>query len=75
MPTRLYTSREAANAAGISHATLYGWLSARKIDAPTQVTSAGVRLWADADIARLKRVKKEIYQKGHPRKRKPTKHK
>jgi len=75
MPSKLYTAREAANVAHISHATLYAWLSAKKIDAPTQVTNAGVRLWTDADITRLKRVKKEIYQEGHPRKRRAKKQK
>lgn len=75
MPSRLYTAREAANAARISHATLYAWVSGKKIDPPTQVTGAGVRLWTDADIARLKRVKAEIYQKGHPRKRRPKQQK
>jgi len=70
---KLYTSREAAAAAKISHGTLYAWLSAKKVDPPAQVTSSGVRLWTSEDIDRLKQNKKEIYQEGHPRKSKSKK--
>jgi DNA-binding transcriptional MerR regulator len=62
---KLHSAREAARAAGISHATLYAWIAAGKVNAPDHVTTSGVRLWTDADIARLKEVKKRIYQKGH----------
>ena len=68
MSPKLYTSREAAEAAGISHGTLYAWLAAKKIAPPALATGAGVKLWTTEDIDRLKRKKKEIYQKGHPRK-------
>ncbi len=66
MPTGLRTTGEAAKEAGISRATLQEWIAAKKIKAPGLI--GGVRLWADADVERLKKVKKAIYQEGHPRK-------
>lgn len=73
MSPKFLTSRKAAEAAGISHGTLYAWLAAKKVDPPAQVTTAGVRLWSAEDINRLKRKKQDIYQKGHPRKSKDAK--
>jgi predicted DNA-binding transcriptional regulator AlpA len=68
MSPKLYTTREAAEAAGISHGTLYEWLATKKVAPPALVTGAGVKFWTASDIDRLKRKKKEIYQKGHLRK-------
>lgn len=67
MPIGLHTTGEAAKQAGISRATLQEWIASKKIKAPGLI--GGVRLWADADVQRLKKVKKAIYQEGHPRKR------
>jgi predicted DNA-binding transcriptional regulator AlpA len=67
MSPKLYTSREAAKAVGISHGTLYAWLAAKKFAPPALATSSGVMLWTAEDVDRLKRKKQEIYQKGHPR--------
>ena len=66
MPIGLRTTGKAAKEAGISRATLQEWIAAKKIQAPGLI--GGVRLWANADVERLKRVKKAIYQEGHPRK-------
>lgn len=66
VPTKFRTTADAAKAVGISRATLQEWIRSEKIDAPKMI--AGVRLWTDADVARLKRVKQKIYQEGHPRK-------
>jgi len=65
MPNRFRTTAGAAKAAGISRATLQEWIASEKFKAPKMI--AGVRLWTDADVARLKRVKQKIYQKGHSR--------
>jgi len=68
MSPKLFTTREAASEAKISHATLYAWLAAKKIDPPEHVTTSGVRLWTTRDVDRLKRKRKQIYQEGHRRK-------
>ena len=68
VPPKLYTTREAAEAAGISRATLQSWIASKKVDAPEKHRSARVRLWTATDVTLLKRKKKEIYQEGHTRK-------
>jgi excisionase family DNA binding protein len=67
------TTGEAAKATGISRATLQAWIAAKTVRAPkTQlVKGKAVRLWTDADLARLRSVKAKVYRKG--RGRKPTK--
>ncbi len=66
MPNKFRTTAGAAKAVGISRATLQEWIASEKFDAPKLI--AGVRLWTDVDVARLKRVKMKIYQEGHSRK-------
>jgi excisionase family DNA binding protein len=66
------TTGEAAKAAGISRATLQVWIAAKTVRAPkTQlVEGKAVRLWAPADLERLRSVKEKVYRKGRGRKRK-----
>ncbi|HVB85106.1 MAG TPA: MerR family transcriptional regulator [Candidatus Dormibacteraeota bacterium] len=70
MSPKTYTTGEAAKQAGITRATLQDWIKKRKFAAPklTQLANITVRLWTASDVARLKAVKKEIYQEKRPRK-------
>jgi excisionase family DNA binding protein len=62
-----YTTGEAAEAVGISRATLQDWIKKGKFRAP-KLHKVGVRFWTGSDVARLKAVKKEIYQEQRPKK-------
>ncbi len=70
MSPRTYTTTEAAEAVGITRATLQDWIKKRKFAAPKlgRVGNISVRLWTASDVARLKAVKKEIYQEKRPKK-------
>jgi excisionase family DNA binding protein len=65
-----HNTQQAAEAVGITRATLQAWIAKRKIKAPrTQLRDGhAVRLWTDSDVARLRQVKKQIYRKemGRP---------
>lgn len=69
-----YTTEQAAAAVGISRQTLQAWIANGKIKAPRRRIrgSQVVRLWAEPDVAQLRRVKERIYLKGlgRPRKKK-----
>jgi predicted DNA-binding transcriptional regulator AlpA len=64
MSAKAYSTQEAADAAGITRATLQDWIKKRKFAAPKllRLGNVGVRLWTASDVARLKAAKKEIYQ-------------
>jgi excisionase family DNA binding protein len=70
MSPKTYTTTEAAEAAGITRATLQAWIKKGKFAAPKlqHLGKVGVRLWTASDVARLKAVKKEIYQEKRPKK-------
>jgi hypothetical protein len=63
MNPKKYTTREAADAAGITRVTLQTWIRKRNIAAPRleRIANIRVRLWSDSDVDRLKKVKKKIY--------------
>ncbi len=65
-----YTTEEAAEAVGISRATLQAWIASGQFKAPDVrlVEGKAVRLWNADDLAKLKSVKAEIYRKGRGRK-------
>jgi excisionase family DNA binding protein len=71
---KTYTTQEAADAVDITRQTLQAWISKGKLKAPkTQLRDGrAVRLWTESDVARLRKVKKEIYLKemGRPPKSK-----
>ena len=69
MSAKTYTTTEAADAVGITRATLQDWIKKGKFAAPKlqQLGKVAVRLWTSADVARLKAVKKEIYQEKRPK--------
>jgi hypothetical protein len=67
-----YTTQRAADTVKITRQTLQTWIAKGKLKAPeTQLRNGrAVRLWTEADIARLRKVKGEIYMKelGRPSK-------
>jgi len=70
MSPKTYTTQQAADAAGITRATLQDWIKKKKVAAPKlqRLGNVGARLWTASDVARLKAVKKEIYQEKRPKK-------
>ena len=58
---KLYTTREVAERAGISRQTLQAWIAGGKITAPDVIKAAGVRLWTDAELAAVLKVKPRNY--------------
>jgi excisionase family DNA binding protein len=66
------TTGEAAAAVKITRQTLQAWIAKAKLKAPeTQLLEGrAVRLWTESDLARLRKVKSEIYRKemGRPMK-------
>ena len=65
------TTGEAAKAAKISRASLQEWIRQGKIVAPPVrlVEGKAVRLWTARDIAKLRKVKSEIYGQGKGKRR------
>ncbi len=72
MSPKLYTTREAAAAVGISRVTLQRWIANGKLKAPKPQlrNGVGLRLWTQSDVARLRAEKQRIYGKGRGRKKK-----
>ena len=66
---------EAAKAVGLSLRTLDRWMAEGKVKAPKLIVVHGraVRLWTQKDIARLRKVKEEIYRRGQGVKKKAKK--
>jgi predicted site-specific integrase-resolvase len=64
-------TQQVAKAAGISVMTLHRWIVAAKLKAPKLRIRNGraVRLWGNADLNRLRKLKQEIYCKGRGRKK------
>jgi len=64
-------TQQAASAVGVSVMTLHRWVVAKKFKAPKLRIRNGraVRLWSNGDLARLRKVKQEIYRKGRGRKK------
>ncbi len=68
--SRKLPTAEAAKAVGIDRMTLQRWIRLGKVKAPKPVlrNGRGVRLWAHADMERLRRTKEKLYRKGRGRK-------
>jgi hypothetical protein len=64
-------TQQAAKAAGIAGMTLHRWIVAKRLKTPALRIRNGraVRLWSNADLARLLKLKQEIYCKGRGRKK------
>jgi excisionase family DNA binding protein len=62
---KLYTTREVAEALGITRATLQTWIATGQIKAPTlERPGMGVRLWSKSDVEGVRAYKKEFFRKG-----------
>jgi excisionase family DNA binding protein len=70
MATKLYTTRDAAAAVGISRQTLQAWIASGEIKAPKPIGAwkTAVRMWNKDEVEQLRRLKKQIYRKGKGRK-------
>ena len=70
MGPRIYSTSEVAKRAGITRATLQDWIRKGKFAAPKlgRIGGIKVRLWTASDMARLKAIKRKIYQEKQPRK-------
>lgn len=66
---KTYTSAEAAKQIGVSRQTLYSWIEAGWVQAPKpiQLGRTSIRLWAWADIARVRKFKGKL-KLGRPKK-------
>jgi hypothetical protein len=64
-------TQQAAKAAGVAVMTLHRWVVAKRLKAPKLRIRNGraVRLWGNSDLARLLKLKQEIYCKGRGRKK------
>jgi excisionase family DNA binding protein len=57
MSPKIYTTGQAAAAAGISRQTLYTWIAEGKVKMPaTKIGNTGV--WSESQVNELKRVKR-----------------
>ena len=72
MSLRLYTTKQAAAAVGITRATLQAWIAAKNIRPPkvTVVGDVTARMWSKSDVAILRLAKQKHYRKGRGRKAK-----
>jgi predicted site-specific integrase-resolvase len=64
-------TQQAAKTAGISNMTLHRWIVTGRVKAPKLRIRNGraVRLWSEADLTRLRKLKQAIYCKGRGRKK------
>jgi excisionase family DNA binding protein len=69
MSTRFYTTREVAKRAGVSRQTLQSWIREKKVKGPAIVRAAGVRLWTEADVAEVLKIKPRNYPRDKARRR------
>jgi excisionase family DNA binding protein len=69
MVPKLLTTTEAAEAIGVTRATLHAWIKRGRVKPPKLQIGNGhaVRLWSASDVARLRGVKKTI-KVGRPKK-------
>jgi DNA-binding transcriptional MerR regulator len=74
MRRAVYTTKQAAEKAGITRVTLQAWIKAKKITPPkpTLEGAKAKRLWTESALSRLRAVKERIYWKvqGRPKKKK-----
>jgi excisionase family DNA binding protein len=60
-----YTTREVAEAAGVTRATLQEWIKTKQIQAPElPAPGLGVRLWTEEQVQQVKAYKELVYRKG-----------
>ena len=69
---KTYSTRQAAQLAGIHWVTLHRWLAAGKVRASRSLPSNGGTLWrwTDADVKKVKKYKAAHYWEGRGQKKK-----
>ena len=74
---KTYSTIQAAKLLGIASGTFHRWIRENRIEAPPAETLGGmqVRLWNDADIAKVRKYKAEHYwgKGGRKKRQRPTK--
>lgn len=66
-----YTTAQAAEAAGVTRATLQAWMKSGRIKGPRlrlRADGKAVRLWTAIDIVRISELKGKVLHKGRGRK-------
>jgi transposase len=63
MSLRLYTTREVTKRAGVSRQTLQTWIAKGKVKPPGIFHSAGLRLWTEADLAKVLKAERRKYRR------------
>jgi excisionase family DNA binding protein len=70
---KTYTTGEAADAVGITRATLQAWIAKKWLRVPAITLRGGraVRLWTESDLDKLRVAKKKLYgaYSGRPKKK------
>jgi excisionase family DNA binding protein len=69
-----FTTAEAAEAAGVTRATLQAWLKTGRIKGPRlrlREDGKAVRLWTAIDVVRISELKGKVLHKGRGRKAMP----
>ncbi len=74
---KAYSTIQVARLLGIASGTFHRWIREKRIEAPPAQTLGGmqVRLWSDADIAKVRKYKAEHYwgKGGRKKRKRPTK--
>jgi excisionase family DNA binding protein len=74
---KTYSTIQVARLLGIASGTFHRWIRENRIEAPPAQTLGGmqVRLWTDADIAKVRKYKAEHYwgKGGRKKRQRPTK--
>ena len=65
-----YTTKQVANAVGVSYQTLLRWLYAKRLAEPERIRYGGqnLRLWSKQDIAVVRKFKARNYHAARSRK-------
>lgn len=68
---KLCNTQQAAKTVGLSVMTVHRWIVAKRLKAPALRIRNGraVRLWSNANLNRLRKLKQQIYCKGRGRKK------
>jgi excisionase family DNA binding protein len=61
MSSKVYTTRQVAERAGVSRQTLQTWIAENRVKAPRVIAAAGVRIWSETDLAKVLKVKRRNY--------------
>jgi DNA-binding transcriptional MerR regulator len=69
MSSKVYSTRQIAEKAGVSRQTLQTWIAEERVKAPEVISAVGVRLWTESDLANVLKVKPRKYPRKPKSKR------